>query len=416
MNLVWLGLNPARKSVCALLFLWLALAPASVFGETGAVSPSANDGATTLASGEAKSKAKSKTKTKAKPKVKSAKKSRSKSKTKPMLMASRTKRSKSPLVSTSSSDFDERRFDREVAAARQKVSRKTDDIQAREKLASASVILIDQVLQAEAVSHTGRARYFIRKLKMDLHDTGWRVQQMASDGDIMARQATGFLLMHGLLIGKDAERSCEEFLAAAEKFAPAAWHAAQCQMESSPDRASVLMEQAAEKGHAAAQEWLGRRCLGEFGAIEMQTSRARAHLEPSARQGRSSAKALLAFLLINGQGGPVDVPRAIDLYKAAAENGDVNAQNNLGELHETGRGVKKDVGVALKWYERAAEAGLGPAQFNAGRLWSVGVGGVKDPAKARALLTRAEGNGVLQAREVLDWLDQESAKPTDKSK
>jgi TPR repeat protein len=110
---------------------------------------------------------------------------------------------------------------------------------------------------------------------------------------------------------------------------------------------------------------------------------------------------------MNGHGGPVDEPRAARHYKMAAEQGDADAQNNLGEIHEMGHGTAPNPEEALRWYERAAERGLGSAQFNAGRLWAIGAGDKKDPARARALLVQAEGKGIAQARDVLNWLDRQ---------
>jgi len=265
------------------------------------------------------------------------------------------------------------------------------------------------LLNSEAVGDNENAQHLTQKLLKDLHDTGWRVQNMSQRGDLMARQATGFLLGRGVFLKKDTEQSCVEFIAAAEKLAPAGWHAAQCLMNTAPEKAWVQMERAAQRGHAAAQEWMGRRCLGEFGATEMDFVCARTYLVQSASLGRSSAQTLLAYLLFSGMGSPVDLPRAIRLYKVAAEKGDVNAQNNLGEIYEMARGVTRNLDEAIRWYERAADQGLGPAQFNAGRLWAIGVGGKKDPAKARAFLVQAEGNGIAQARQVLDWLDRQDA-------
>lgn len=310
---------------------------------------------------------------------------------------------------------DESSLDADVAAARRLVNVNPKDVEARERLASASVVVIDWLLRAEAVGDEEKVLHLVQKLGKDLHDTGWRVQNMSQRGDLMARQAAGFLLGRGLLLKKDPVKSCAEFIAAAEKLAPAGWHAAQCLMETSPALGWVQMERAARRGHAAAQEWMGRRCLGEFGGSDKDFACARTYLGQSASLGRPRAQTLLAFLLIEGQGGAPDVGRAIGLYKAAADRGDVNAQNNLGEIYETGRGVTRNLGEALRWYERAAEKGLGSAQFNAGRLWAIGVGESKDPAKARALLLQAEGNGVVQARQVLDWLDRQGAPEPDRA-
>lgn len=389
-------MKSAWKAICTLLMLWLALAPAHSIGQTKST-VQVNTKAKTAAGAKAKSSAKPKVKAKGKAKAKTIK---------PNLPVSSKPSPRLDLV-------DEKSLDAEVAAARRILTGKPGDIEAADRLARASVVLIDWLLNAEAVGDTAKARRLTQKLGKDLHDTGWRVQKMAQKGDLKARQAAGFLLGHGILLKQDTEKSCAEFLAAAEQLAPAGWHAAQCLMEASPEKAWAEMERAAQRGHAAAQEWMGRRCLGEFGAKEKDFGCARTYLVQSASTGRSRAQSLLAYLLISGQGGPVDLSRAIRLYRVAAEQGDVNAQNNLGEINETGRGVTRNLDEAMRWYELAAEKGLPSAQFNAGRLWAIGVGDKKDPAKARAFLVQAEGNGITQARQVLDWLDRQKVPERD---
>ena len=303
---------------------------------------------------------------------------------------------------------DERSLAAEVTAARQTLAADPRDGEARERLARAAVALIDLLLGAEAVGDTEKAERLVQMLRKDLHDTGWRVQKMSQKGDLKASQATGFLLAHGIFLPKDANKACGEFVAAAEQLPSAGWHAAQCLMEALPEKAWENMESAAQRGHAAALEWMGRRCLGEFGARGKDFACARIHLSASASQGRPRAQTLLAYLLASGQGGEVDQSRAIRLYKLAAEHGDADAQNNLGEIYEMGRGTDRNLDEALRWSEGAAQRGLGSAQFNAGRLWAIGVGERKDPERARALLVQAEGNGVPQARQVLDWLDRQA--------
>lgn len=384
------------KINCFLLTFWLAIAPVHAAVPTKA---KAGTKAGVPVKANAKAKAKAKVKTKAKAKTKA-------------IQASRTG---SSARLPGFDPADESSLDAEVAAARRILAANPRDIEARERLARAAVALIDLLLNAEAVGDSIKVERLSQKLREDLHDTGWRIQKMSQKGDLRASQATGLLLGRGILLQKDAEKSCTEFLAAAEQLAPAAWHAAQCVMEASSDKAWVLMDRAAGRGHATAQEWMGRRCLGEFGAKEKDFACAREYLAQSASQGRSRAQTLLAYLLMNGQGGPVDVSRATRLYKLAAEQGDADAQNNLGEIHEMGRGTTANLDEALTWYERAAERGLGSAQFNAGRLWAIGVGERKDPAKARALLVQAEANGVAQARQVLEWLDRQSLPTPDAS-
>ena len=371
-------MKPGWKSISFLLVLGLTLTPAHPAAPkkpAAKASPKAKDAATA----------------KAKPQAKGA-------------------TSGSPEISAPTADqvpVDESNLDAEVAAARRVLSENSGDIRARERLARIAVVLVDTLLRAEAVGNAAKARELVQKLTADLHDTGWRVQQMAQNGDFLARQATGLLLERGLLLEKNANKACAEFFIAADQLASAGWHAAQCLMKASPDKAWVQVERAAMRGHATAQEWMGRRCAGEFGAKDKDYACAHSWLAQSASQGRSRSQTLLAYLLMNGLGGPVDQPRAARLYKLAAEQGDADAQNNLGEIYELGRGIAPNSDEALRWYERAAEQGLGSAQFNAGRLWAIGAGEKKDPARARALLLQAEGNGVAQAREVLNWLDRQ---------
>lgn len=341
---------------------------------------------------------------------------KAKAKSKVRVKVTKPSRHAPAVISFRADPVNESSLDSDVAAARKVVTVKSNDVEARERLARASVVLIDWVLRSEAVGDSQRSERLVQKLKRDLHDTGWRVHNMSQRGDMMAKQAAGFLLGRGILLKQDQENSCAEFIAAAEKLAPAGWHAAQCLMATSPDKAWAQMARSAQRGHAAAQEWMGRRCLGEFGGTEKNFPCARNYLSQSASLGRPRAQTLLAFLLTTGQGGAAEIPRAVGLYKAAADQGDVDALNNLGELYETGRGVAINLEEAIRWYERAAEKGLGSAQFNAGRLWAIGVGTRRDPTKARAFLTQAEDSGISQARQVLDWLDRQLPEALEESR
>ncbi len=392
-------MKAARVLVCTLLMFWLA--PISAHAASAPAKK-------VEAKAVAKQKALARAKAKARVKAKQAAKARTEAKSRPKAPAAQRAAPAKPVAANASAAdaFDEAGFDAEVMAARRLVSANPADIEARERLAKSASVLIDAVLGAEARGDNAKAARLVQKLRKDLHDIGWRVQKMAQKGDLKAKQSAGFLLDHGIFLARDTAKACAEFVAAAEQFSPAGWHAGQCLMESAPDKAWAQMKRAAGRGHAAAQEWMGRRCLGEFGATEKDFVCARDFLTQSASQGRPRAQTLLAYLLASGQGGAEDVGRAARLYKTAAERGDADAQNNLGEILETGRAGSKDPGGALLWYERAAQSGLGSAQFNAGRLWAIGVGEKKDPAKARALLVHAEENGIAQARQVLEWLDQ----------
>lgn len=386
-------MKAAPKLICIFLMFWLALAPAQ-------------------AAEASKDKAGAKTGAKAKASAKAKAKANAKSKIRPKAKSTIPKPATGAALPNRAEPADERSLEAEVVTARQLLTANPRDGEARDRLARAAVVLIDMLLSAEAIGDTEKVGRLSQMLGKDLHDTGWRVQKMSQKGDLKASQATGFLLAHGIFLQKDVNKACGEFVAAAEKLPSAGWHAAQCLLEALPEKAWENMERAAQRGHAAALEWMGRRCLGEFGAQEKDYACARDYLSQSASLGRPRAQTLLAYLLTSGQGGPVDVSRAVRLYKLAAERGDVDAQNNLGEINEMGRGVDRNLDEALRLYELAADRGLGSAQFNAGRLWAIGVSGKKDPAKARAFLVQAEKNGVPQARLILEWLDRQNAPAT----
>ena len=55
------------------------------------------------------------------------------------------------------------------------------------------------------------------------------------------------------------------------------------------------------------------------------------------------------------------------VHRAAAGQGFAAAQYNLGTLYENGDGVPQDKSEAAKWYRAAAEQGDEDAQFNL--LW-----------------------------------------------
>ncbi len=305
----------------------------------------------------------------------------------------------------------EHQLQREVVAARSILERDPKNADAREVIARVAIVTTDWLLSAEAIGNAAKAERLTISLKRDFPDAGRRIQTIAQQGDPKAHQALGVLHERGIVLARDADKSCKEFQSVASQLAGSAWHWAQCLLEAAPEEAWVQMERAALGGHAAAQEWLGRRCLGEFGATGKDFACAREWLSQSASQGRPRAQTLYAFLLGSGQGGPVDASRAVRLYRLAADQGDADALNNLGEIHESGRGVERSPDQALILYERAAERGLVAGQFNAGRMWAIGAAGKADALRARAWLAQAEQKGVSQARQVLDWLDQRDQGP-----
>src|SRR5690606_4682518 len=77
---------------------------------------------------------------------------------------------------------------------------------------------------------------------------------------------------------------------------------------------------------------------------------ARQVVEPLAEAGDPAAQHMLGYLEQFGFGAEKNLQRAIDLYYAAALDGNADAQFALGELAFLGDGVEEDPERAAGWY------------------------------------------------------------------
>jgi hypothetical protein len=73
-----------------------------------------------------------------------------------------------------------------------------------------------------------------------------------------------------------------------------------------------------------------------------------------------------------------DYKTALNVWLAAAEAGDAEAQANVGEIFERGLGGQPNYASALIWYEKSAAQGNRRAQFNLGTFYEQGLGVEKD--------------------------------------
>src|ERR671912_535328 len=73
---------------------------------------------------------------------------------------------------------------------------------------------------------------------------------------------------------------------------------------------------------------------------------------------------------------------ALPHFRAAAEQGHVNAQYYTGLMYANGEGTKQDYGEAAKWYQMAAEHDQPDALVQLARLYATGTGVDMDVPKA----------------------------------
>lgn len=97
--------------------------------------------------------------------------------------------------------------------------------------------------------------------------------------------------------------------------------------------------------------------------------------QKGADDGDPGAMWLVGWCHLNKYGDfDFDPKKTFELTKAAAEAGNVLAQNGLGYLYQKGDGVEENGELALQWYKKAADAGFPMACWNLAEMYSNGDG------------------------------------------
>jgi len=117
-------------------------------------------------------------------------------------------------------------------------------------------------------------------------------------------------------------------------------------------------------------------------------------LERAAAAGSAEAQFELAQLYEKGLGVAQDDARALELYRAAADQGFADALNDLGFIHfQGGLGVVRDAALGLQYFEQAANLRQPQAMYNYAALIDDGAIPGKGPQEAAKYLYRALRTG-----------------------
>lgn len=126
---------------------------------------------------------------------------------------------------------------------------------------------------------------------------------------------------------------------------------------------------------------------------------AQRYFRAAAEQGQLDAECYLAAMLLDGEGGPPDLAGASQWFRRAAESGSALAQYNLGRMAQQGRVLPRDGVEALKWLRLAADQGRVDAQEVIGEIYFFGEPRVpKDFPKAFQWFSRAADRGNAAAQ------------------
>ena len=133
-----------------------------------------------------------------------------------------------------------------------------------------------------------------------------------------------------------------------------------------------------------------------FSAAELDVVRA------AAEQGDAEAQSILGVMYGHGMGVPQDFAEAMRWYRKAAEQGHALGQSALGIMYVEGRGVPQDLVLAHKWLNLAAARM--PASIENGRKMAVDVRDLVAKFLTAAQLAEAQ-------RLALEWRPTESEGP-----
>jgi TPR repeat protein len=112
----------------------------------------------------------------------------------------------------------------------------------------------------------------------------------------------------------------------------------------------------AEKGLTPYQIELGHSYLTgvdyDGNAFPQDFSEAKLWLERAHEKGAFTATVILGTMYEEGRGIPVNIPKAIELYKLAVEQGAYLPCVYLARIYSQGKGVEQSPQQAAEWYQK----------------------------------------------------------------
>lgn len=163
----------------------------------------------------------------------------------------------------------------------------------------------------------------------------------------------------------------------------------------------VSLAERAQAGDALAQNELGLHY-----ATMRDYAEAARWFRAAAEQGDVNAAWNLGNCYYNGNGVEQNPAEAVRLWTIVAEQGDAAAQVTVAECYRDGDGVAVDYAAMAGWYAKAAEQGDAYAQTELGRCYLEGRGVARDREKAAEWYGRAAAAGYEPAVEALRELAQ----------
>jgi serine/threonine-protein kinase len=170
-------------------------------------------------------------------------------------------------------------------------------------------------------------------------------------------------------------------------------------------KAVEYYRKAANQGFAKAETNLGDMYFFGRGGLDQSYRDALSWYLKAAQQNVADAQFRVALMDEKGLGTEKDVPRAVQLFRSAADLGSPEAQNVLGVLYSTGsNGITADDQQAIGWYQKAADQGFAKAEKNLGDMYYFGRGVDRDYKQAMVWYGKAADQQVTDAQYRLGFM------------
>jgi TPR repeat protein len=196
---------------------------------------------------------------------------------------------------------------------------------------------------------------------------GW--YRLAHDnGDVNGTFAYAMALLKGDGVPKDQTLGMTLLKTATDLSHPyAAYNLALLLLHSAKEgeqtRAAVLMRRAALHEIPEAQYMLAL-ILREGKGVPVQPSEAAQWMQRAAQNGDTQAQTEWGIMLFNGDNVPKDEVNAVRFFRRAAWRGNVVAQNRLARLLIAGRGTPRNIIDAAAWHLLASSQGRSDAMLD----------------------------------------------------
>ena len=158
---------------------------------------------------------------------------------------------------------------------------------------------------------------------------------------------------------------------------------------------------AAKSGDRVAQFYVGMIYGTGKAGVKKDYQQAAYWYRKAADQGQMDAQNNLGVLYYYGLGVTQDYSQAVYWYRKAADQGQIDAQAGLGFLYYYGEGVTQDYSQAVYWSRKAADQGNVNSMYLLGKIYYKGLGVARDLKQAAYWYEKSAEKGEMDAQNAI---------------